>query len=81
MALTDREREERARQNRKLALLSTVGLMFPTSIAVGLFFGYLLDRWLGTGPWLLMLFALLGIAAGFVNLFKVVSKFDDDGGA
>ncbi len=76
--MNNEEREQRAVKTRKLALLSTVGLMFPCSIGVGLVFGYHLDRWLGTGPWLLMLFALLGIAAGFINLFKVVSKFKDD---
>ncbi len=74
------EREKRAKRNRKLSLLSTVGLMFPASIGVGLVMGHFLDRWLGTDPWLLMLFALLGIAAGFVNLVKVISKFDPDGG-
>ena len=77
--LTPEERERRAARNRKLALLSTVGLMFPTSIGIGLFFGWWLDRWFGTAPWMLMLFALLGIAAGFINLFNVVSKFDNDG--
>ncbi len=73
------ERERRAAFYRKLSLLSTVGIMFPASIGIGLLFGYLLDRLFGTDPWLLMLFALFGIAAGFVNLFKVVSKFDDSG--
>ncbi|MBI2841308.1 MAG: AtpZ/AtpI family protein [Acidobacteria bacterium] len=77
--MTDREeRERKAAQYRKLSLLSTVGLMFPSSIGVGIAIGYFLDRWIGTQPWLLMLFALLGIAAGFVNLFRVVSKFDSN---
>ncbi len=77
--MTDNEeREKKAAQYRKLSLLSTVGLMFPSSIGVGIAIGYFLDRWLGTQPWLLMLFALLGIAAGFVNLFRVVSKFDNN---
>ncbi len=30
------------------------------------------DRWLGTTPWLTLVGLLLGIAAGFVNLFRVV---------
>lgn len=76
--VTNDERERRAAQYRKLSLLTTVGLMFPSSIAVGLVIGYLLDRWLGTYPWLLMVFAILGIAAGFVNLYRVVSKFEND---
>jgi len=57
------------------AALSTVGLMFPSSIAVGLAIGYLLDRWLHTSPWLLMVFTLYGVVAGFVNLWKVMKKY------
>jgi len=46
---------------RKIAELSSLVLMLPSSIAVGLFFGYVLDKWLGTEPWLLLLFTILGI--------------------
>lgn len=40
---------------------------------VGAGIGWLLDRWLGSGPWLFLLFLLLGIAAGFWNLMKAVN--------
>ena len=35
--------------------------------------GWMLDRWLETGPWLLLLFFLLGLTAGFWNLLKAVN--------
>lgn len=60
-----------AAQKRKLAAYSTVGLMFPVSIAVGLAIGYLLDGWFHTSPYLLIIFTLYGIAGGFVNLIRV----------
>ncbi|WP_199554684.1 AtpZ/AtpI family protein [Sandaracinobacteroides hominis] len=41
---------------------------------VGGAIGWMLDRWLATGPWMLLLFLLLGIAAGFWNLIKAVNK-------
>jgi ATP synthase protein I len=41
---------------------------------VGLAVGYYLDKWLGTEPWLLLTFLLLGIAAGFRNMFQEVQK-------
>ncbi len=41
---------------------------------VGGAIGWMLDRWLSTGPWMLLLFLLLGIAAGFWNLLKAVNK-------
>lgn len=40
---------------------------------VGSAIGWQLDRWLGSKPWLLLLFMLLGLAAGFINLFRAVS--------
>lgn len=59
-------------EKKKLAAYSTVGMMFPASIAVGAGFGYLLDRWLNTAPYMIIIFTLYGIGAGFYNLFKIV---------
>jgi ATP synthase protein I len=59
---------------RKLAALSSLGLMLPSSIAVGLFMGYFLDKLLGTEPWLLILFTLFGVASGFLSLFRGLKK-------
>ena len=42
------------------------------STVLGLAGGFWVDRWLGTGPWLLLLGLGFGIAAGFVNLFRSV---------
>jgi ATP synthase protein I len=55
---------------KQLARLSTVGLSLVAATAIGLLIGYWLDKWLGTGPWLTMVFTLFGIAAGFLNLFR-----------
>ncbi len=59
---------------RRLAELSSIALILPSSIAVGLFIGYMLDRWLGTGPWLLLAFTVLGIASGLLSLFRAIRK-------
>jgi ATP synthase protein I len=63
---------------RKIAVLSSLGLMLPSSIAVGLFFGYFLDKLFGTQPWLLLIFTLLGIVSGFYSLIRGLSKFKDE---
>ena len=57
---------------RQLARLSTIGISLVAATAIGLLIGYGLDRLFGTKPWLTMLFTLLGIAAGFLNLFRDV---------
>ena len=64
---------------RRLAELTSIGLILPSSIAVGLFFGYYLDRWLGTAPWLLLTFTVLGIASGLISFLRAVKKeFKDE---
>jgi ATP synthase protein I len=60
---------------RTLGQLSTLGIAMVAAVAIGLGIGYWLDRWLGTGPWLTMLFALFGIVAGFLNLVRDVRRF------
>lgn len=52
----------------------TLGLHFVSATVVGLFFGYWLDDFFGTKPWLLMIFFLLGIVAGFKMVFEDVKK-------
>lgn len=55
---------------------SSVGLMFPVSMAVGFGMGYGLDSWLHTAPILTILLTLYGVAAGFVNLYKVTRRHE-----
>jgi F0F1-type ATP synthase assembly protein I len=62
---------------RKLADLSSLALMLPSSIAIGLFGGYFLDKWLGTKPWLLMIMTLLGVASGLISLISGINKYKD----
>lgn len=57
-----------------LGELSSVGLALVIATVIGLVGGYYADRWLGTSPWLLLLGLALGIAAGFVNLFRSVNR-------
>jgi ATP synthase protein I len=52
--------------------------MFPVSIAVGSALGYFLDRWLGSFPWLSFVFFGFGVAAGLVNLLRVLRTLDGD---
>lgn len=39
-------------------------------VGIGGFIGWALDRQLGTGPWLLVLFVILGFAAGVTNVIR-----------
>ena len=57
-----------------LGELSSIGITLVVATVLGLVAGYYADRWLGTQPWLLLLGLGLGIAAGFVNLFRSVKR-------
>ena len=59
---------------RQFGLLSTVGMHLVLGTFVGFAVGYILDRALATKPWLTFLFLGFGIAAGFVNLFRVMQR-------
>ena len=36
--------------------------------------GWLLDRWLGTAPWLMLILMFIGFAGGVINIFRNSSK-------
>ena len=40
-------------------------------VLVGAFIGWALDKWLGISPWGMIVFLLLGFAAGVVNVMRV----------
>jgi ATP synthase protein I len=50
----------------------SVGLVLAACIFIGLAIGVWLDRWLHTKPWLMLIFLMLGIVAGFYNVIKVL---------
>ena len=59
---------------RELAYYSSLGFSVALSIFIGVFVGLFLDRWLGTSPWFLFLFFVLGIAAAARNMLLALKK-------
>ena len=55
-----------------------IGTELVAALLIGVGFGILLDNWFGSKPWLMLLFFLLGAAAGIFNVYRVVQ---DQGGA
>jgi ATP synthase protein I len=46
-------------------------------VLVGAGVGWLIDRWLGTTPWGLIVFVLLGFAAGVLNVMRAAGVVDE----
>ena len=52
---------------------STLAFILPSTTFVGYAIGYLLDKWLGT-TFLYMVFLLIGIAGGLLQLIRHVQR-------
>jgi F0F1-type ATP synthase assembly protein I len=57
-----------------LAMVSSMGISVVLAIGIGVWFGLTLDRWLGTKPWFFYIFLLIGIAAGFKNIYVIAGR-------
>lgn len=55
---------------------AAAGMEFISAVAVGGFLGYLIDQWLGTKPWGMVVLFILGSAAGFVNIYRSATGQD-----
>lgn len=62
----------------RLLQFSTIGLEMGLSVVLGLLIGFGLDRWLGTAPWLLLLFLVFGFMAGFRRLFSLARDYQKE---
>lgn len=47
------------------------GVEVFSALVVGIGLGWFLDRWLGTWPWLFLLFFVIGSAAGVMNVYRL----------
>lgn len=53
-----------------------LGTEFVAAILVGAGIGYLLDLWLKTGPWLMLVMLLVGFAAGVLNVVRSAAEMN-----
>ncbi|HEX2449239.1 MAG TPA: AtpZ/AtpI family protein [Methyloceanibacter sp.] len=51
-----------------------LGIELVAGVAVGGFIGWALDRWLGTAPFLMVVFLGLGAAAGIMNVVRTAKR-------
>ncbi|MEP3436856.1 MAG: AtpZ/AtpI family protein [Hoeflea sp.] len=72
--LARRKVEPEAGSNRQAskgyALAVKLSSEFIAGVLVGVILGYMFDRFLGTSPWGLIVFLLLGFCAGVLNILR-----------
>jgi len=71
------ERDKRAFHQ---ASAYSFGFRLATDLVAGMLagfgIGWLLDYWLGTSPWLLLIFIFLGISAGILNVIRAAKSIE-----
>ena len=68
------QEENDGNENRKAGLAYAAALTLFFTVAVLLGVGWLLDRWLGTGPWLMVAGIVVGSALGLYEFVRITSK-------
>lgn len=81
IAKAQAEAAPRERQAREESRGYAIGIEFIGAVLAGGLFGWFLDRWLGTAPWLMIVLLGLGFAAGTRNVIKRTSQFDGSPGS
>ena len=51
-----------------------LGTELVEAVAVGTIIGFILDSWLGTTPWLIVIFFFVGAAAGMLNVIRTAKR-------
>jgi len=72
------DKQDRRELYRELGRYSALGLEMAISVVIGLAIGYYLDKWLGTGPWLTVVWLALGFAAGVRSLYRSAVQSEKD---
>src|SRR5660398_175374 len=68
------DQQDRKTFFRELGKYSALGVEMALAVVIGMGIGYYLDRWLGTGPWLTVVWIGLGFAAGVRSLYRAAVR-------
>jgi len=60
---------------KRLVWLSSVGISMVVATFIGLYIGVYLDSIFSTKPWFTIIFLIIGIAAGFRNIYILIKKY------
>ena len=72
------EQQDRANRSRGMAYGLRMSTELVAAILVGGFIGYMLDTWLGTLPWLSLVFIMFGFSAGFLNILRTFKRMQSE---
>lgn len=70
----DQTPEEQTSAGSGLGMALRIATELVAAVVVGAGMGWYLDKWLGTKPWLFVLFLFFGVAAGFLNVIRTAKS-------
>lgn len=69
---------EQAKANQVIGRYGTIGLEIFFAILLGYIFGSYLDQWIGTKPYITILFTVYGIVAAVRALMRMTRMYKED---
>ncbi len=72
------DEDEKYSTLRRASLLTAIPLILAIAPVIGFFIGDFLDKKLGTEPYLMIVFVVLGFIAGAREVYKLVKKAYED---
>ena len=55
-----------------------LGTELVAAVGIGTIFGFILDNWFGTKPWLIIIFFFLGAAGGMLNVIRTANRMQKE---
>jgi len=68
-------KEDRKNIARALGYMTHIAVTMAACVLIGVLLGLFLDRRLGTDPWLVIIFSLLGCLSAFKAMIDIAKKF------
>ena len=55
-----------------------LGTELVAAVVVGTIIGFILDNWFGTKPWFIIIFFIIGVIAGMLNVIRVAKRMQKE---
>lgn len=78
---TQRPAQTAATDGAGMAIGFRIVVEMIAALVTGFGAGYVLDQWLGTRPWMMIVFFFLGTGAAFMNLMRVARQLEQKKGS
>lgn len=72
------DKDKKSSYIRQVGLLGSIPILMAVGPLVGYFVGSWIDDWLGTRPWFIAVFLILGFVAAGKEIYNIVRKVNKD---